>query len=234
MSETVEIATEGGEFDAYVVGASETPRPAVIVLQEIFGVSAGIRAKADHWANAGYLASAPDLFWREGRGITLDPEVPEDFQRALGLMQATPIDGAVADIEAMIQALRARADCNGMVGIVGYCWGGLLAYLAATRTNASGCVSYYGGTIDKHLNEARAVARPLMLHIGEADAYIPANAQRAIVDALGSNPHVRVHIYPGADHAFARAGGAHRDEAAATLADARTDAFFAEHLGIAR
>lgn len=232
MSETIEIATEGGEFEAYIAGVGEVPRPAVIVLQEIFGVNAGIRAKADHWARAGYLSAAPDLFWREGSGIVLDPEVPEDFQRAFKLMQATPLDGAVADIAAMIEAVRVRADCNGSVGVVGYCWGGLLAYLAATRTSASACVSYYGGTIDKHLNEARAVARPLMLHLGEADAYIPANAQRAITDALGHNPHVSVHIYPGADHAFAREGGAHRDEAAAALADARTDAFFAEHLGI--
>lgn len=234
MSDMVEVATEGGEFDAYVVDVGEAPRPAVIVLQEIFGVNAGIQAKADHWAQAGYLAAAPDLFWREGRGIMLNPEVPDDFQRAFKLMQATPLDGAVADIEAMIQALRSRADCNGSVAVVGYCWGGLLAFLAATRTNASACVSYYGGMIEKHLNEARAIARPLMLHFGEKDAYIPAEAQRAIAEALGANPHVTIHGYPGADHAFAREGGAHRDEAAAALADARTDAFFAEHVGPAR
>ena len=150
------------------------------------------------------------------------------------MMRATPIAKAIADIDATIRALRARPDCDGQIGVVGYCWGGLLAYLVAARLDARACVSYYGGAIDKHLNESHAIARPLMLHFGGEDAHIPPEARAAITAALGANPHVRMHIYPGADHAFAREGGAHRDEAAAAEADARTEAFFAEHLRAAR
>ncbi len=228
MADMLIDALGGGVFDAYVAGERAAPRPAIIVLQEIFGVNAGIRAVADRFAAAGYLAAAPDLFWRAGVGVVLDPELAADHERAFALMRGAKIDDAIADIEAVIRAVRARPDCNGRVGIVGYCWGGLLTFLAAARTDADAFVGYYGGSIDQRLGEAHAIARPLMLHFGAADSYIPPAAVAAIEAALAGKADV--YSYAGADHAFARVGGAHRDGAAAALADQRTADFFARHL----
>ena len=221
---------EGGTFDAYAAGAGQGRRAGIIVLQEIFGVNAGVRAKADHFALGGYLAVAPDMFWRHGPDIELDPENEAERGRAFALMQASSIDDAVRDIEATLRAMRAHPDCDGQVGVIGWCWGGMLAYLAAARTDARACVGYYGVGIENRLGEAHAIARPLLLHFGEADPYSSPPVLAAIRAGLAGNAHATVHSYPGAGHAFARAGGAHRDEAAASLADVRTDAFFAQHL----
>ena len=228
-----EIASLDGQdrFPAYQAEpAGDDTVPAILVIQEIFGVNAGIRAKADRWADEGYIAVAPDLFWRQGTGIELDADVPAEFERALGHMQAASVDEAIRDIEAAIRAIRAHPRSNGKVGLVGYCWGGLLAYLAATRTDISASVSYYGVSIDAYLGEAHAIANPLMLHVAEEDHFVPKDKQAAIRAALQGNAHVTYHGYPGLDHAFAREQGATRDEAGAALADGRTRAFFAAHL----
>lgn len=215
-----------GAFDAYVAGDAGNA-PAIIVLQEIFGVNPGIRAKVDQWAALGYIAAAPDLFWRIAPNMMLDPDQPEEFEQAYALMQRANLDNAAADIAATILAMRARA--GGKVGVVGYCWGGLLAYLAATRTDSDASVGYYGVELHRHLREANAIARPLMLHVADRDEYVEPAARDAVVEALASNAHVTLHRYD-AGHAFAREGGSRRVDAAADEADARTRAFFAEHL----
>lgn len=209
--------------------AGDARAPAVIVLQEIFGVNPGIRAKADRWASEGYLAYAPDLFWRQGAGIALDADVAEQFQQALSLMQASSVDDAVADIEATIRAVRADPRSNGKVGVVGYCWGGLLAYLAAARTDVDASVGYYGVRIDEYLREGHAIAKPLMLHNAALDHFVTPDKQALIREGLAENAHVTIHTYE-ADHAFARESGKARVEEAAQLADGRTRDFFAAHL----
>jgi carboxymethylenebutenolidase len=118
----------------------------------------------------------------------------------------------------------------GKVGVVGFCWGGAIAYLAATRTDADASVGYYGRLIAEHLNEAHAIARPLMLHFGEEDPSIPADVRAKIGDALASNPRVTIHEHAGAGHGFAAASGKRRNENAAQHADAQTEAFFQQHL----
>lgn len=233
MGEMTELQALDGEgaFHAYRAEPDGDGRaPAILVIQEIFGVSKGIRAKSDRWAAQGYLAFAPDLFWRQQPGIELDADQPEQFSQALAHMQAASPDAAVRDIEATIRAARAHPRSNGKVGLVGYCWGGLLAYLAAARTDISASVGYYGVNIDAYAREAHAIANPLMLHIAEADKFVPPEKQAAIRDALAGNPHVTIHSYPGADHAFAREYGHARVEELAQLADDRTAAFFREHL----
>lgn len=232
MGSTVKVkAIGGGEFAVYSADpAGDGAVPAVLVIQEIFGVNAGIQSKTDQWAREGYLAFSPDLFWRQTAGIELDADKPDEFQRALTYMQGARPDDAIADIEATIRAARAHPRSNGKVGVVGYCWGGLLAYLAAARTDASASVGYYGVNIDSHLREAHAIANPLMLHLAEADHFVPPEKQAAIAEALRGNAHVTIHSYPGQDHAFAREHGSARNEEAAQLADGRTRDFFAEHL----
>jgi carboxymethylenebutenolidase len=228
----IELSTleHGGMFGAYVAEPPGTPRAAVIVIQEIFGVNEGIRRKCDHWASLGYLGLAPDLFWRLRPNVELDPDLPGQFQDALGLMQKFNQDQGIRDIEATIRAARARLPEGGKVGAVGYCLGGRLAYMTATRTDIDATVGYYGVNLDALLGERHAIAHPLLLHIAGADHFVTPDTQKLIHAALDDHPHVTIHDYPGADHGFAVEMGNRRREQAARLADSRTEAFFAENL----
>lgn len=219
-----------GSFNAYLAKPAGTPRGAIVVVQEIFGVNAGIRKMCDDWANDGYLALAHDMFWRMEPGFESDPDDYETMQKAFGFYSAFDTDKGVADIEATIKKARELVG-GGKVGVVGYCMGGKMAYLAATRTDADTSVAYYGGGIDEFVNEGHAIAQPLLMHFGTSDKYIGPDAQKAIREALGDNRHVTIHWYEGVDHAFARASGHDRVEHAAELADSRTRAFIAAHLG---
>ena len=229
----VRIDTLEGEtgFDAYVAEPTGTPVAAIVVIQEIFGINEGIRRKCDDWAARGYLVLAPDLFWRLEPGIELDPDVPEQFDRALGLMGRFDQDQGVIDIEATIRAARARLGEGGKVGVVGFCLGGRLAYMAAARTDSDATVGYYAVGLPNLLHEKHAIARPLLLHIAGADHFVDESAQRAMHEALDDHPRVVLHDYPGEDHGFAAEMGKRRSEDAAQLADGRTEAFFAEYLG---
>ena len=226
----IETLAHDGRFGAYRAEPAGTAKAAIIVIQEIFGVNEGIRRKCDHWASLGYLALAPDLFWRLQPGVELDPDVPEQFQEALGLMQRFDQDQGIRDIEATIRAARAQIGGAAKVGCVGYCLGGRLAFMTSTRTDVDASVGYYGVGIDGLLREKHAIARPLMLHIPTADGFVPPDVQKAMHDGLDDHPKVTLHDYDGLDHGFAAEMGKRRVEDAARLADSRTEAFFAEHL----
>jgi len=230
---TIRIDTlEGdGGFDAYVAEPEGTPQAAIVVIQEIFGVNEGIRRKCDRWTEQGYLAVDPDLFWRLQPGVELDPDLPDQFKQALDLMGRFEQDQGVRDIEATIRAARARLSENGKVGVVGYCLGGRLAFMVAARTDANASVGYYAVGIPGLLGEKHAIANPLMLHIAGADHFVTPDQQQAIHEGLDDHPRVTLHDYPGEDHGFAAEMGKRRSEEAAQLADRRTEAFFAEHLG---
>jgi carboxymethylenebutenolidase len=227
----VDTLEAGESFNAYMAEPEGTPRGAIIVIQEIFGVNEGIRRKADHWASLGYLAIAPDLFWRLEPGVELDPDVPEQFQQALGLMNRFDQDQGISDIEATIRAVRARLPEGGKVGAVGYCLGGRLAFMTAARTDIDASVGYYAVGVDGLLREKHAIARPLMLHIAGADHFVTPDVQAKMHEGLDDHPRVTLHDYPGEDHGFAAEMGKRRSEEAANLADSRTEAFFAEELG---
>lgn len=227
----IETLTHDGKFKAYVAEPAGTPKAAIIVIQEIFGVNPGIRAKADKWAEAGYLALAPDLFWRIEEGVELDPDVPEQFAQAINLMGKFDQDTGIGDIEATIRAARARlGDPHGKVGAVGYCLGGRLAFMTATRTDINATVGYYGVGLENLLGESNAIAHPVLLHIPTADHSVGPDAQKAIHAGLDEHPKVSIYDYEGLDHGFAAEMGKRRDDAGARLADSRTAAFFAEHL----
>ncbi|MEJ7926977.1 dienelactone hydrolase family protein [Sphingobium sp. AN641] len=232
MADFAPVATLEGDasFDAYVAKPDATASAAIIVIQEIFGVNEGIRRKCDSWARAGYLAYAPDLFWREQPHVELDADVPADFDAALGHMQRLNQDQAIRDIEATIRAARAAMGGNGKVGVVGYCLGGRLSFMAACRTDGDAFVAYYGVGIDGLLGEQHAIGKPVLLHVPTADGFVPPEAQKAMHDGLAANRHVTIHDYDGLDHGFAAEMGARRDPAAAELADRRTAEFFAQHL----
>lgn len=221
---------DDASFAGYLAQPEQSPQAAIIVIQEIFGVNAGIRAKCDTWAEHGYLAVAPDLFWRLEPGVELDPDVTEQFQAALGLMTRFNQDQGVRDIEAAMRAARGLLGPNKKVGCVGYCLGGRLAFMAAARTDVDATVGYYAVGIDTLLTEKNAISRPLMLHIAGNDGFVPPQVQRSMHEALDDHPRVTLHDYPGEDHGFAAQGGRRRSEQAAQLADSRTAAFFQDHL----
>jgi carboxymethylenebutenolidase len=224
----IDTLAHDGKFNAYVAAPQGEPKAAVVVIQEIFGVNEGIRRKCAHWASLGYLALAPDLFWRLKPGVELDPDVSEQFQEALGLMGRFDQDTGIHDIEATIRAARQRGAAK--VGCVGYCLGGRLAFMTSARTDVDASVGYYGVGIDNLLREKHAIARPLMLHIPTADGFVSPEVQRAMHEGLDDHPKVVLHDYEGLDHGFAAEMGQRRVETAARLADSRTEAFFAEHL----
>ena len=231
MSETVTISTLSGNesFTAYVARPADTPKAAILVIQEIFGVNAGIRRKCDKLAEEGYLAVAPDLFWRLEPGVELDPDVEPEFQRALDLMGKFDQNQGIRDIEATIHHIR-REEGVAKVGCVGYCLGGRLAYMTAARTDVNASVGYYGVGIDGLLGEKLAIAHPLMLHIPTEDGFVDKATQKAMHEGLDDHPKVTLHDYEGLDHGFATEFGKRRAEEAAQLADKRSAEFFAEHL----
>ena len=231
MAEMIQVKTldKTGEFSAYV-GEPETPaKAAIVVIQEIFGVNTGIRRKCDKLAEAGYLAIAPDLFWRMEPGIELDPDVDAQLQKAFDYMNKFDQDSGVEDIEATIKYVRSKL-AGGKVGCVGYCLGGRLAYMTAARTDVDASVGYYGVGIDGLLDEKKAISHPLMLHIPTADHFVSPEIQAKMHEGLDDHPKVTLHDYDGLDHGFATEFGTRRDEKGATLADRRTEAFFKEHL----
>jgi carboxymethylenebutenolidase len=227
---SVETIDDSGSFQAYIAEPEGTPRAAIIVIQEIFGVNPGIRAKCDKWAAEGYLALAPDLFWRLEPGIQLDPDVPEQFQQALAWMGKFNQDAGIRDIEATIKAARAKIG-SGKVGAVGYCLGGRLAFMTATRTDVDATVGYYGVGIDNLLGEKHAIAHPVLLHIAGADHFVTPDIQAKMHEGLDDHPKATLETYPGVDHGFATESGKRRADEAAKLADRRTAEFFAANLG---
>ena len=219
-----------GSIPLHIAEPSGTPRGAVIVIQEIFGINPGIRQKCADWAAKGYLAVAPDVFWRQEPGVELNPDVPEEFQTGVQYMIKHDFDLGIRDVEAVIHWIR-REKGVAKIGLVGFCMGGKVAYMAATRTDIDASVGYYGVGIDSMLNESHAIAKPLLLHIPTADGFVKPEAQAAMHAGLNDNSHVTLHDYDGLDHGFADTFGARRNEEGAQLADQRTEDFFAAHLG---
>jgi len=224
------IATTGGSFNAYVARPQKLPAPAIVVIHEVFGVNADMRQTCDELAAQGYLAVCPDLFWRITPGLDLSDRTQAELAQAQVLYNAFDLDAGVSDIAATVQATRAMPEVTGKIGVVGYCLGGLLAFLTAARARPDATVAYYPGNADKHVREADRIANPLIVHLAQKDEYIPADAQRQIASALNGQPQVQVYSYPGCGHAFARHRGTAYNAEAAALANRRTADFLALHL----
>jgi len=224
-------SSEGEEFDAYLALPPGGTGPGLVLLQEIFGVNELMRNVADGYAARGFIVACPDLFWRQEPGVQLTDKTDAEWQRAFELYQGLDEEKAVEDAAATLALLRQHPACTGKVGAVGFCLGGKLAYLMATRSDADCSVGYYGVDIESALAEATRIHSPLMLHIAEKDQFCSPEAQAQIHEALDTHPLVTLHDYAGQDHAFARVGGAHFNKEAAELANLRTLEFFGRHLG---
>jgi carboxymethylenebutenolidase len=228
MGDWVEVKGPDGAFKAYAARPDGTPKGAVVVVQEIFGVNRVMRGKTDWLAREGFLAVCPDLFWRIKPGIDLTDQTDAEWQEAFGYMNQLDKNASVKDVAATLAW--AREQGAGMAGVMGYCMGGYIAFLAACRTDTDATVAYHGGGIHTALGEAGAIKKPLMLHNPMKDSFIPVEALNTIRETLKSNPFVTVHEYAEQDHAFTREGGKHYDADATKLADERTIAFFRQHL----
>lgn len=232
MTETITIqALDGsGSFDAYVARPEGGTGPVIVALQEIFGVNAGMRQICDELAEKGYIAICPDLFWRMKPGVDITDKSQAEWDEAFGYFQNFDHPKGMEDISATVSAARAIEGGNGKVGAVGYCLGGLLAYKTAVETDADACVSYYGVGIETKLDQEDQITKPLLMHIAEEDGFVDKDAQAAIKTGLKDNANITLYSYAGVDHAFARPDGVNWDTGAANLANARSSAFFDEHL----
>ncbi len=226
----ITINGSDGQFSAYLAIPEGGSGSGVLVIQEIFGVNRDMRDHCNRFAGEGYFALCPDLFWRLEPGVQLTDRSDAEWKRAAELYQALDVDKAVGDLQVSLAHLRNIEGCSGRAGSIGFCLGGLLAYLMAARTDADCNAGYYGVGIESRLDEARNIGKPTILHIAEEDRFVSRDAQQQIRDGLEENANVTIYSYPGMEHAFARHKGTHFDAEAARIANQRTAALFAANL----
>jgi len=231
MKDRITIESRDGAFGAYIARPKTLPAPAVVVLQELFGVNADIRKTCDELAEQGFLAVAPDLFWRQEPGVDLNVTSKADWEHGLRLYQAYDRDAGAKDVKDTINAVHSLPECNGKVAILGYCLGALMVFLTAVRYDGvDAAVAYHGGDTEKYLGEGDGLNAPLLMHLAEEDEFISKPAQAEIKAALAKKPNTTVYSYPGQHHAFSRHNGAHYNAAAAALANGRTSEFLHRRL----
>jgi len=230
MSEYITISTEAGSFRAYLARPGIAPAPAVVVLHEVFGVNSDLRETCDALAASGFIALCPDLFWRQTPGVDLSVTSEADWNTGLALYLAYDRDAGVADV---VETMKAAGDLDGATGkvaVMGYCLGGLMAFLTAARSKVDAAVAYHGGDTEKYLSEASAITAPMLMHLADEDEFISKTAQADIKAALAHKSNVQIYSYPGCNHAFSRHGGAHYNAEAASLANSRTWEFLKAQL----
>jgi carboxymethylenebutenolidase len=231
MMNQITVKGQAGTFSAYIARPKASPASAVIVLQELFGVNADIRKHCDELAEQGFLAAAPDLFWRQEPGVDLSVTSEADWQHGLRLYQAYDRDGGVRDIKDTIEAVRNLPECNGKVALLGYCLGALMVFMTAVRNDGiDAAVWYHGSDTEKYLGEVKGLHAPLLMHLAEEDEFISKAAQAEIKATLAKKPNATVYSYPGQSHAFSRHNGKHYNAAAAHLANGRTSEFLKNEL----
>jgi carboxymethylenebutenolidase len=216
-------------FSGYLALPDAKRAPGMIVIQEIFGVNSHIREVADLYAASGYVALAPDVFWRAQPGVELTYS-PEDIQKGIELAGKSDKSQKVSDLLEAVKLLKQQPQCAGRIGAVGYCMGGYLSYLLAANAAVDAAVCYYGGGIAQDLDDAKTINCPVMMHFGEKDAHIPLEAVGKIRKALEGKGNVSIFTYD-ADHGFNCDQRGSYDRQSAMLAFGRTTAFFDKALG---
>ena len=225
---------DGHTFQAWLALPPETPRrdpaPGLVVLQEIWGVNAHIRAVAEQYASDGYVVLAPDLFWRMQPRVDLGYD-EDGTKQAYGFRKGIDLALADRDIASTVAVLKAMPEVTGGTAAVGYCMGGMLAYRAAAQAGIDCAVCYYGGGIAQQLDLARSITVPMHMHFGDLDTHITADQVVGIRAALADHANVRIDRYAAADHGFNCWARPSYHQQSAALAHGRSLAFFATHLG---
>ena len=230
MQDHLTINGQDGAFDAYIARPEGLPAPGVVVLQELFGVNADIRKHCDELAGQGFIAVAPDLFWRQEPGVDLSVTSEPDWQHGLRLYQAYDRDSGVRDVKDTADTVARMPECTARIAVLGYCLGALMTFLTAVRHRVDAAVAYHGGDTEQYLGELGGLHAPLLMHLAEEDEFISKTAQAEIKKALAGKPNATVYSYPGQHHAFSRHNGAHYNAAAAALANGRTSEFLNRQL----
>jgi carboxymethylenebutenolidase len=232
MKDRIRIEGRTGSFNAYIARPNPLPAAAVVVLQELFGVNADIRKHCDELAEQGFLAVAPDLFWRQEPGVDLSVTSEVDWTHGLRLYQAYDRNAGADDVVDTVHAVRNLPECNGKIALLGYCLGALMVFLTAVRnSDIDAAVAYHGSDTEKYLGEIDGLRAPILMHLAEEDEFISKAAQSEIKAALARRPNATVYSYAGQRHAFSRHNGTHYDAAAAHLANRRTSEFPTRQLG---
>jgi carboxymethylenebutenolidase len=226
-SRWIDIPAGNDTFGGYLALPKSGKGPAVIIIQEIFGVNSHIRSVADQYALDGYIALAPDVFWRVQPRVELTYE-GADRAKGIELMQKLDANEAADDIGAAAAALRAMPEVTGKIAAIGFCFGGRLAYMAAARGSVDAAVAYYGGGIQNQLDEAAKIKVPMQFHYGELDEHIPLSAVGQIQERFAGRTDTEFHIYPNADHGFNCWDRASYNQRASALAHGRTLTFLGE------
>lgn len=228
---TLKAADGSGEFAAHVYEPAGKPAGAVVVIQEIFGVNDALRATCQEVADMGFIAIAPDLFWRQEPDVDLTDKSEGEWKKAFALMNGFDQDKGVEDLKVTLAAARKFPGSTGKAGTIGFCLGGRLAVMMATRSDADVNVSYYGVGLDGLVPEFGHIKAPLLVHIAEQDEFATAEITAKVIEGAEHQPLIDAHIYPAVHHAFARVKGVHYDARAATIANGRTAEILAEILG---
>lgn len=227
MTQLTPIGSNG--LSAFVALPADKNGPLLIVLQEIFGINANIRKICENFAAEGYVAIAPDLFWRQGVGIDIDPASSNAMDKALALLNRFDDTEAMADISRTIDFARDQLRCAGPVAAVGYCLGGRLAFRSLFETDITASVSYYGVGLENLVKQKLPQGKSALLHVAQNDGYCPAEAQATIRQS--TSDVLKANFYAGCDHAFAREGSVHFDADAARHAYDRTINFLVPLVG---
>lgn len=232
-SKTVQItSTDGGEFSAYVSLPPTGKGPGIVLIQEIFGVNAHIRAVADQYAQDGFVVVAPDVFWRQEPNLDIGYD-EKSFEKGFGLMQGMDFPTAVNDLVAASTWLKAQSEVAGKVSSLGYCMGGMLSYLVGTTPGAvDAAVCYYGGGIHTALDRSEKAKVPMLMHFAEKDAFIPMEAIEQIQTTFSSNEKVEIYTYRDVDHGFNCWARPMYNQRAAALARGRTLEFLSNSISI--
>jgi carboxymethylenebutenolidase len=225
-SSVIQIEVDGGALPVHVFAPVSGAGPGIVLVQEIFGVSPYVRDRAADLAAAGYVVHVPDLYWRLDEP-ELDESAPDLLQQAMGRMSALPWEHAVADTAAALRQLHSAPAVTGPVMLVGFCYGGGVAFNVAAIEPVDALVSYYGSALPNLLELAPQVTAPSLHHFGEADDFIPLPAVEKIRAAV-TREGVEFHLYPGAGHAFDNTRPEFHHAEAAALAWQRTLTFLGE------
>jgi carboxymethylenebutenolidase len=233
LAERTERVTshDGGSFDALVVLPSAGADNGILLLQEIFGVNDYVRAVAYRVAALGHVVLAPDLYWRIEPGIALGHD-EQDLQKAFGYVQRFDWEEGLRDCGAALEHLRGLREVGvgERVGVLGFCFGGSLAYQVAAEFSPDFVVSYYGSRVPDELDRADEITCPALLHFGGADPYIPAERIEETRRVLAPRPDTELHVYEGATHAFDNPAPMFHHKEAAAAAWARTETFLRRFL----
>lgn len=231
-SKTIRIQAEdgSGSFSGYVALPPTGTGPAILLIQEIFGVNEHIRAVADQYALDGFVVLAPDVFWRQEPDVDIGYD-QASFEKGFGLMQGMNFPKAIEDLATAAKALKAMPEVTGKVASLGYCMGGLLSYMVGTTPGAvDAAICYYGGGIHDNLDRAPQATSPMLMHFAEKDGFIPMSAIEQVKSVFSQKANVAIHTYAEVDHGFNCWGRPMYNQHAAVTARARTLAFLADNI----